>query len=114
MPRFILINEQTRCARHLTQQEIVNLVDVRTNPGGYTNVERCLAMIMNPAPGQGYMSFPLTYRGVQHSINVEGRLDVASRKPLRYRPPDHECSAKCVVEAQIPAKERRIIERVNR
>src|SRR5688500_17019182 len=112
MPRFILINEQTRCARFLTHQEIRNLVDVNRNPGGYTDVDRCLAMIMNPPPGQGYMSFPLTYKGVMHSINVEGRLDVDKSGSLKYRPADHECTARCYVEAQIPKKEREIIRRV--
>lgn len=105
MPRFILINETTRCARYVDRDTIVRMIDARFNPtGGYTDVPRCLAMIESPE--RGYMPFPFRdSKGNQYTIHVEGRLDIKGHN-LRFRPPDHTCGPLCL----IPDKEREIIQ----
>jgi hypothetical protein len=106
MPRFILINETTRCARHVDRDTIVRMIDARFNPGGYTDVAQCLAMIESPE--RGYMPFPFRdSRGNQYTIHVEGRLDLKGHD-LRFRPPDHTCGPMCM----IPEEQRRILTKV--
>ena len=103
MPRFILIQESThtnipiRHACHVTTDEIKTLVDVRSNPGGgYTDVERCMAMITNPKGA--FTAFPLNTDIGPASIHVEGRMDF-KRHGLIWKEPGHRCTRQCVKEA---------------
>jgi len=124
MPRFILINENTRCARLVSRDELAGLVDVRKNPGGYGNVEACMAMATEPGADGKYHSFPLYLQAagphggmmeVIHSISVEGVLDVS--KSIVWRPADHVCTRRCYAERamrEIPPEQQRIIQVVNR
>jgi hypothetical protein len=109
MPAFILINELTHCARRVTEDEIRVMVDARTNPaGGYTDLERCMEMILHPEGG-AYMAFPVSDRhGTRYTIHIDGRLDYPHK--LRYQPADHRCGPLCL----LPDKEKQIIQVVSR
>ena len=97
MPRFILIDETTRHATYLTEDQIRKLVDVRTNPGGYTDVDRCMAMIQAPAD-RTYRGFPLMGQyGQALSIHVDGRMDFPSDKGLIWKEPGHRCEPRCLL-----------------
>jgi hypothetical protein len=103
MPRFILINETTRHACHVTTDEIRSLVDVKTNPGGYSDVDQCMAMIMHPDggllnPNRAYQAFPLTGPMGQMTIHVEGRMDFHADKQLRWKEPGHRCELSCLLQ----------------
>lgn len=103
MPRFILIQESTHTglrighACHVTTDEIRDLVDVRRNPGGYTDVARCMAMIQNPAEG-AFKAFPFMTAVGPATIHVEGRMDLKNHG-LFWKEAGHRCSARCITEA---------------
>ncbi len=109
MPAFILINEATRCAKRVSSEQIRAMIDYRSNPaGGYTDVDRCMAMITSPENGK-YRPFPFRdSRGNVYTIHVDGRMDFAHN--LKWQPPDHHCGPLCL----IPDRERRIVESIQR
>lgn len=94
MPGFILINERTKHACPVSEDEIRRLVDIRTNPGGYSDVDQCMAMIKNPQGG--YQAFPLQGPMGPMSIHVEGRMDFKNR--LVWKEPGHRCNVGCLME----------------
>jgi len=96
MPRFILICESTRHACYASEDEIRRWVDIRSNPGGYTDVDQCMAMITSPEGA--FTAFPLTGPMGQMSIHVEGRMDFANT--LIWREPGHRCDLACLVAPQ--------------
>jgi hypothetical protein len=101
MARFILVCENTRHCCHVSRDEMRDLIDVRKNPGGYTDVDRCIAMIENPEGG-AYQAFPLQGPMGPLSIHVEGRLDYSST--LRWKEPGHRCTPRCLLEAPVPSR----------
>jgi len=99
MPRFILINETTRHACFLTRDETRQLIDIRTNPGGYMDVDQCMAMIDSPAD-KTYRAFPLMGRmGEPLTIHVEGRMDY--RQNLKWKQAGHRCDPRCLLEPMV-------------
>lgn len=100
MPRFILINETTRHTCYVSADEIRQLVDIRTNPGGYTDVERCLSMIedgMQTSRGREYMAFPVDTPNMgKLTIHVEGRMDIGKHQ-LIWVEAGHRCNPQCLL-----------------
>jgi hypothetical protein len=106
MPRFILIDETTRHASYLTEDEIRRLIDVRHNPGGYTDVDRCMAMIQTP-DDRTYRGFPLMgLMGQALMIHVEGRMDFPAEKHLMWKEPGHRCDPRCLLGPRRPGSRR--------
>lgn len=100
MPRFILINETTRHTCFVSADEIRQLVDIRFNPGGYTDVDRCLSMIedgMETPRGREYMPFPVNTAAGKVTIHVEGRMDIGKHN-LIWVEAGHRCSPRCLFE----------------
>ena len=104
MPRFILIQESThagapiRHACYVTTDELRRLVDVAHNPGGYTDVDRCMAMIQNPEGA--FNAFPLTTIIGPATIHVEGRMDFKNHG-LVWKETGHRCDIRCALP-QLP------------
>lgn len=104
MSRFILIHETTRHACYAETDEIRALVDIRQNPGGYTDVDLCMAMIASP-DDKVFRAFPLRdCYGQALTIHSEGRMDyktARSKFSLKWKAPGHRCTPKCLCEPLI-------------
>lgn len=97
MPRFILINETTRHTCFVSANEIRDLIDIRTNPGGYTDLDRCLSMIehgIETPRGREYMAFPVDTPMGKVTIHVEGRMDIGKHN-LVWVEAGHRCGPGC-------------------
>jgi hypothetical protein len=94
MPRYVLIQETTGHACYVTTEEMRALIDIRSNPGGYTDVDRCLAMIQNPEAA--YVAFPLGGPMGKMTIHVDGRMDFMNR--FVWKEPGHRCGPRCLLE----------------
>ncbi len=107
MASFLLINETTGCIRPVTKPEILGMIDSRFNPGGYTDVEHCMAMIEFPRQGGGYIGFPFMDRhSNRYTIQNAGLLDLEPQLRRKLRPADHRCTGLCL----IPEAQREIIQ----
>ena len=91
--RFIRIQEATRHAAYVTDDEIIREIDVKTNPlYGYSNVEACISQLKNPQSwgAKGFVPFPVQSPMGPVTFHIDGRMDFAHN--LVWKEPGHRCS----------------------